>query len=269
MKEIEIDELKAIQLNILKQVHKFCVENGLEYSLDSGTLIGAVRHGGYIPWDDDIDIIMNRPNYNKFLNIFNGKYSNLYVISPELNNHFYAPYANICDNRTLLKEDLVSHNGIHIGVKIDLFPIDGVPTDYNIFIKEFYKIKHYNAIMSAKRSYFKRIRTLTSKSALALIYRKIFYSPIHYSHIQLCHRALVTNHPYENSEYASQWAFNAIPLHLEKRIFEEYMKIKFEGEEFLCIKDFDKYLRSYYGDYMILPPEEQRIPHHGFSAYWL
>ena len=151
MKTISTEELKRIQLDILLVFHDFCIENGLEYSLFAGTLIGAVRHKGYIPWDDDIDICMTRPNYEKFIHSFNGHFPNYYVAAPELDWNYYAPYANVCDNRTLLLEGKNGHNGQEIGVKIDIFPIDGCTSSLTGYLELCKQSFNWNEIMRLKR----------------------------------------------------------------------------------------------------------------------
>ena len=135
MKQLTIKELLQVQLDILRDVDAFCRQNQIDYFLVGGTGIGAVRHGGYIPWDDDIDIGMTRPNYDRFLSSFNGNYSNLELYAPEIDLNYYAPYANVCDNRTLLFEGANGHRKDKIGVKIDIFPFDGVPGDELTFDK--------------------------------------------------------------------------------------------------------------------------------------
>ena len=97
MKEIGIDELKKLQVEMLVLIDEFCQHNNIRYSLSSGTLIGAVRHKGYIPWDDDIDIMMPREDYDRFVSTFNGAYGHLSLLAPEINCNYYAPYANVFD----------------------------------------------------------------------------------------------------------------------------------------------------------------------------
>ena len=109
MKQLTIKEILQVQLDILRDVDAFCRQNKIDYFLVGGTGIGAVRHGGYIPWDDDIDIGMTRPNYDRFLSSFNGNYGNLELYAPEIDLNYYAPYANVCDNRTLLFEGANGH----------------------------------------------------------------------------------------------------------------------------------------------------------------
>ncbi len=140
MKEIEIEELKRLQVDMLKCIDDFCVSNGIKYSLSSGTLIGAVRHQGYIPWDDDIDIMMLRDDYDRFVQMFNGSYSHLSLLAPELDWGYYAPYANVFDNRTLLQEGNNGHRGMQLGVKIDIFPIDFVAVDEFTYKKDLQKV---------------------------------------------------------------------------------------------------------------------------------
>lgn len=267
-KEIKLEELKQLQLDILVKVHEFCIKNNIEYFLSDGTLIGAIRHKGYIPWDDDIDISMTRPNYDKFIKTFNGAYKDLTVYAPELNWNFYAPYANVCDNRTILKEGDNGHNGIDFGIKIDVFPIDGVSSDYKKYLTAFKKIKFYNATLSVKR----RLNLWNNKNKIGSLKSIILYLitiPFSYTYIQKNIHKIALQHTYSKSEYATQVTFFSKPRHFRKEIFESYIDVDFEGYKLRTIANYDTYLRTYYGDYMQLPPENERVGHHGFTAYWL
>ena len=123
MRIITSEELRKIQLDLLQKTADFCESNGLRYFLCGGTLIGAVRHKGYIPWDDDIDIAMPRSDYEKFISIFNRPQNYYQVMSFETNPDYAYAFAKVYDNRTILKE--LHYKGT-IGAYIDVFPADAV-----------------------------------------------------------------------------------------------------------------------------------------------
>ena len=113
--------MKRIQVDILKDVHRFCEENGLHYTLAFGSMLGAIRHKGYIPWDDDIDIALLRPDYEKFVKTYTSKDGQYRLYDYRKDSDFHYPYAKIADTRTILDENVSMKN---IGVNIDVFPFD-------------------------------------------------------------------------------------------------------------------------------------------------
>jgi len=266
MREIALEEIKQIQLDILHNIDIFCTTNNLRYSLAYGSLIGVIRHKGYIPWDDDIDIMMPREDYNKFISSFNGYFPHLSVISPEINLEYYAPYANVYDNRTVLEEKTNSHLNISIGIKIDIFPLDFVPENnfkYQLSIK---LSKFYNLCMYTKRTEL-MLNNGFGISTLKAILIKLFSCFFTHSFFQkqILHAA--------SSSKASKYIDNLVfPVYANTRIpqnsFDSLIRVSFEDKDVYIIRDYNLFLRKVYGDYMVLPPEEKRIPHHNFQAYW-
>ena len=131
MEEIGIDKLKQIQLDMLKDIHAFCVEHDIRYSLAFGTLLGAVRHKGYIPWDDDVDIMMPREDYNRFIRSYG---NNIYRIADmSVNPDYGLPFAKVEDVLTVIEENV--EGGSVFGIYIDVFPVDYIPD--NMILKHF------------------------------------------------------------------------------------------------------------------------------------
>ena len=264
----DLEELKRIQLDILLKVHSFCEEKGIRYSLDSGTLLGAIRHNGYIPWDDDIDIIMPRPDYNRFLKEFNGSIPELEVFAPELDWNYYAPYANVCDNRTVLSEDGNSHRGKEMGIKIDIFPVDGAPSDFKEYEATLNKIDKLNAYLQVKRMPLNAKKINSLRAFLYVIKMKIFSIHKTYATIQKEILKICTKYDFNSSDYAAKLSYTWTKNRCERATFEKYIEADFEGHKLKIVSNYDEYLRKMFGDYMKLPPEEQRVAHHGFVAYW-
>ena len=151
MKEINVDELKKIQIEILDYVSDFCKKNNINYWIDSGTLLGAVRHKGYIPWDDDIDIGMLRDDYEKFMSLFNKNNKSNYVFDCfELNKKCPYPYGKILDTNTIMYEP-DEKTGIKSSVFIDLFPYDNIPEDEKIQKKLFKKRDLYKKLSNLQK----------------------------------------------------------------------------------------------------------------------
>lgn len=269
MKEIKFEELLKLQVDILEKVDHFCRVNSIPYTVFGGTCIGTVRHKGYIPWDDDIDIAMTRPHYERFIHSFNGKVKNLQLFAPELDWNYYAPYANVCDTRTIVYEGRNGHNGMKLGVKIDVFPIDGVSSDIGEYHKEKEAFAQLWVKMYMKRAILPMMWKKGIRSFLSVIIRKILLLKDSYETLQKKSWTIVTNNPYDKAEFVDlrcyPWPKDS---RVEREVFEEYQDAQFENLTVLIIKRYDEYLTQAYGDYMKLPPKEQQVPHHGFKAYW-
>jgi lipopolysaccharide cholinephosphotransferase len=120
MKQItDIRELRQLQLAIMDDIHQFCEQNGIRYSLAGGTLIGAFRHQGYIPWDDDIDIYLMRSDYERFLKEYKDKNGRFQLLCPEQTEHYFYTFAKVIDTQTVMIED--ETEGYEIGVYVDVF----------------------------------------------------------------------------------------------------------------------------------------------------
>lgn len=267
MKEIEpFYEYRNIQLNILLALDSFCREKGINYSLAYGSLIGVVRHTGFIPWDDDIDLYMLRPEYNKLINllpeILDGKYK---LACLEKDNKWNRAYAKMHDIRTLIEESVNNNTGI--GVGIDIFPVDEIPGEESLY-------KPYLKYMNMLKSYYtlKSLQLRLSRGVLKnlmIILSKIFTFPITYRRLAEFiskkaqkYNGKGTGFYADNAEgYSSTDPFLASD-------FEKYIDLPFEGYPIMVMQGWNDVLTKSFGDYMTLPKEELRVPHHSFSAYW-
>ena len=258
-KTITMEELRAIQLDILDKIHAFCTERGIRYSLGGGTLLGAVRHKGYIPWDDDIDIMLPRPDYDRFLKEFEGKYIELNLQHYENDITCCIPFAKVYDNRTVLIEK-VQKSGIYI----DVFPIDGLPEESRI-----------HEYLTLYRKYLHKIYFMTPfylitgslKNRIKYYIKKVFFPP-RQKYIAEFY-SFLKSFNFEKSVNAGA----ICGVYAEKELmardtFESYITVEFEGRHYMAIRDYDAYLTKHYGDYMQLPPKEKQVSHHVFTAYW-
>ena len=127
MQEIDFADIKQLALNILKDVAEFCDHHDIKYALAYGTMLGAVRHEGFIPWDDDIDIMMPREDYNRFIQLYNDSNSRYKVFSIETDNTYTYTMAKVFDQDTLMIDNTLWRNFDKAGVFVDIFPVDGLP----------------------------------------------------------------------------------------------------------------------------------------------
>lgn len=272
MKEILLPELLILQLKILDSVDQYCRANGIDYFLLGGSCLGAVRHKGYIPWDDDIDIGMTRPNYERFIHRFNNdkeRCNHLKVFAPELDWNYYAPYANVCDTRTVLYEGDTGHNGFDVGVKIDVFPIDGIPSGIDEYRKEKKVIRKLWNVLYEKRKNKEIDECVKSEKKGPIFFKRLLIAMVPYSVIQRIIRLIALSNPFEKSDYAVEIVFPwERDVMCKKSVFEDLIEASFENLSVFIMRDYDQYLSLKYGDYMTFPPEEQRVGHHHFKAYW-
>lgn len=164
MKEIKNDELRTIQLDILQNVHDFCMKHDIKYTLAYGTLLGAVRHGGYIPWDDDIDIAMLRSDYEKFLKEYK---DDIYKFTEcRLDKDVHIGFGKVEDTRTIVIE---GGNTKNLGVSIDVFPIDDLCDTYEDSVAYFKSFKWNWLFRKAKYRELSIVKTWWKKSLFVFL----------------------------------------------------------------------------------------------------
>lgn len=264
-------EQKEVMLNILNTFARFCEQNGLSYFLDAGTLLGAVRHKGYIPWDDDIDVNMPRKDYDQFIQIVKNKngyiYNNLKVEFPE--DTIY-PFLKISDDRTILVE-FPDKNPMEVGVYIDVFSKDGILND-SLRQRILCKISELYGLFlwfNKFSIYAWKNKGGPLKKCIALLGRILIKDPN--LPLRLQNKLIQKNlkrHPLDQCEYVTTLTNGEFHKKAPKECFDDYEMMEFEGKKFRVPIGYDIYLRCLYpGDYMQLPPENKRIKHDTI-IYW-
>ncbi len=248
--------LQQTQLSILKDVAEFCDKNDIKYCLSSGTLLGAVRHGGFIPWDDDIDISMPRKDFEKFLSIAQNLPEIYQIQATRLQPNYPIPIVKVRLKGTIMKEPDMAGLDICHGVWIDVFPLDKVKNVKALSVKAHFIHLLTTAILY-KLKVSKPIK-LTTKAACRVI------SLFGVKTIDKWRTALMSIDENTDATLYTSFASN---LGYRNLLFSEavYFPLErkmFEGYEFSVPSDYDKWLTAAYGDYMQLPPKEKQVNRH-------
>ncbi len=252
MRKLSIEECKKISIDILCDIADYCEKHDLRYYLSVGTLLGCVRHKGFIPWDDDIDIMMPRPDYQKLIKKYDGKYI---ILDPHSG---YLYYSKAYDPNTVKYEPGTDYRKYEpLGVDIDIFPLDGMVNDKEVLDKLY------------KKECF--LETLLRLSNQPIFYRK---NPIKCINrivpriigsknlVKMIEKNAMT-YDYDSNDYVvrMRWSPNGFTGALPKEIYGVSYG-EFEGEFFRIPSGYDEWLKAFFGDnYMELPPEEKRVIH--------
>lgn len=267
MKQLSLEEHKSVELGILSDFAHFCDEHSLSYFLAYGTLIGAVRHKGFIPWDDDVDVYMPRPDYERFLELFAGeaKPSRLEVIHPfhPLSRHAFT---KIIDTRTIKLETGYSYPNGPLGVDIDVFVVDGQPdgdAEFERWFKKLYRLYLLDYLSSRECG-------ASIKSKLAHFGVKIVGVFLPRRKIREKTAALHEKYPYGSTKYAGSITgiCNNRGDRAPTECFSDSLPCEFEGKSFKMPVGYHEIMTRLYGDYMQLPPETERIAPHAIDAFW-
>ena len=265
MRKLSIEEAKKIELDILDFIDSFCKENGINYCINYGTLIGAIRHKGFIPWDDDIDLSMTRENYERFIQLFSEKQSRYQILSLETDNQYFNNFIKIVDSTTKII-DTRNTKTYDSGIFIDIFPMDTFSDSKIVDIC--YKLESFKLL-----SFSKHKNIIYGDSKLKDLIRTLFWlflRPVSPRFFANQIEKQIEKYRVEDGKYI---AF--IPSKLKEKeifprdMFDELIETPFEHLVLPAPKRFDVVLKQFYDDYMTVPPKEKQIYIHEFEAYKL
>ena len=264
-RKMSVEEQRQRIFQILLFFDKVCREQGICYSLTGGTLLGAVRHKGFIPWDDDVDVFLLRPEYEK-LNAILQKQDE-YIWITQNSEDWDDGYSRIIDPKTVIYDsELGDQKGM--GLFIDVCIVDGLPN--NNISRSFFVAK-MRALYRLRRSTFTQKKEDIPHNPLKRIFKQFVRAgttaigPTFWTNMikKNCDRYSVENSLYV-ANLLSQYGKKEI---LHKSGFDHYQEMLFEGVPFLVFNGWEEYLTNIYGDYMSLPPEENRKGHHYDKVY--
>lgn len=253
----DLSRLHQVELEILDEIHRICVKHNISYFLDSGTALGAVRHSGFIPWDDDVDVGMLREDYEKFIEIANDELSpRFFLQTHEKEKNYNKFHAKIRMKNTIFPEPMVvtlSNRGIFV----DIFPFDYIDD----------KAPRAKAHISKSRFFMKAAWHTGPEFNVKRIKNKLIrlvLNPRKYHTYRLKFEKCIKKNSDSPTKHLTCFVYHMIQ---KKDILFDFSDIvpvkpiKFEDRTYMIMNNPDAYLTEMYGDYMILPPEEKRVCH--------
>ena len=268
MKELSLREIQLGELEVLKKLAEICEAQNLKYYLIWGTLLGAVRHKGFIPWDDDVDVAMPRPDFDKLMEYLESHQEEIRpfsLISCKTNKKYIYPIPRFCDTRYYI--DYQGAKDYGLGLFVDIFPMDGCGNDESaveasykkrIFYESFTCLAGNKKFQKSNQGWWRNPVKFAMYSYAKLMGPKYFAHKL---------EKLAVRYTYEESEYVCIMLWDDQKRPFKKADVDEVVYIPFEGTNLPVPKGYDEVLRNFYGDYMQLPPEEKRVAHHYYTAY--
>ncbi|MDZ5040774.1 LicD family protein [Clostridium perfringens] len=255
----ELRKLQLKELEILNVIKDICYRNNIKFSLYAGSALGAVRHKGFIPWDDDIDIAMSRKDYIKFKEICKNQLPEKYFLQDyHTDKNFTQTFCKIRDNDTTFIEAGTENLKMNRGIFVDIFPFDTVPKSK---LKKKLQFIYGSLFLLLARGVSTKkegiLNYIVSYLVLLIIPRNLYYR------LMCILENKISKYKEESHLYLIEGSvFSGLKLFHEGNLFEDIIEIKFENTKMPIFKNYDKYLTSQYGDYMELPPKHERIFKH-------
>lgn len=261
--ELSIEELRTVQLDVLAEFDRICRAHGLTYYAAFGTLLGAVRHGGYIPWDDDIDVMMPRADYDRLHDIFQtAAPQHVSLSSPRTRADWQFPFAKIGDERTQLWEPL--ENPLPLAVNVDLFPVDALPSgrltcwlQSRLLTMLRWAVELRYIAAERGRGWHHPWTITLGKPLLRLIPLRLLVGAL----TRLAHPGPWPGDRVGMRVGSSNWSVPAGDL-------GSPIEVEFEHLRLLAPANPEAVLTAVYGDFRQLPPDAEQTSHHAFTAAW-
>lgn len=265
MRKIEIEELKKIQIQILDEVASFCDKHQIRYFLMAGTLLGAVRHQGYIPWDDDIDIGMLREDYERFLELYSKEQGDYYIYTHRLNSKSTFPFMKVCLKNTVIKEEFLGTDEEY-GINIDIFPIDAISSvNANSVVQQIMSLlrQRHLKVVNLPAYWKKKDKLFFIRAICKGILSVVSYRSIFMKIDDIIQKEATAPVLYKGNIL---WGYGEKEL-VAPDIFDSFTQVTFEDKLYTAPMNYHAWLTAVYGDYMILPPEEKRVSNHTAEAF--
>lgn len=266
-----LQDIQAVSLDIMKHLDVFCEENRINYSLGYGSLIGAIRHKGFIPWDDDLDVLMMREDFDRFCSIY--KDTKEYKLYSYNRGNTYSAVARLCDMQRTRVNTVFPLFTEPTGLWIDIFPLDSIDDDCEVFRSKIEMITKAHSDVIKCRSQIRKMGLNDIRHVKTFVLWLLHYRKARKSIWKLVKQQndLCVSIAGSDSHRMSVLAF---PTYIKKdfspkSVFYEVIKTSFENESFSIMKGYDEWLKIIYGDYMTPPPiEKQTRGHQAHKYYW-
>lgn len=258
--------VQLVQLEIAKEIKRVCDKNGIDYFMDGGTLIGAVRHKGFIPWDDDLDFSMVRDQYEQFLKIAPNELGEQFFLQTWYSDIGYGlPFAKVRKNGTLYIEEITEKCNCHQGIFVDIFPYDNLPKDEDERKKQGKILTFLKVLLKAKcraRPAYVSKRFEMNKFIkfipFIMISKFVKKDYLIRTYDSIAQKSNTQNTGRLYCQCCSKYA----KVTIQETIFRKTIELPFEDTFFRAPEEYDWYLSSAYGDYMTPPPVEEREDRH-------